>query len=87
MQGNYTLSGLVGFDLRGKTVGVVGTGKIGLIAATILAQGFGCRVLGFDQYPNPGFTAIGGAAPRRGRTQGVCFLPGNCPGFSRWKLQ
>jgi D-lactate dehydrogenase len=48
---NYTLSGLVGFDLHGKTVGIVGTGKIGRIAAQIF-RGYSCRVLAFDKYPD-----------------------------------
>jgi D-lactate dehydrogenase len=49
---NFSLSGLVGFDLNGKTAGIVGTGKIGRIAAQIL-RGFGMRVLAFDPYPSP----------------------------------
>ena len=48
---NFSLSGLVGFDLFGKTAGVLGTGKIGRIVAEIL-RGFGMRVLAFDTYPN-----------------------------------
>ena len=48
---NFSLSGLVGFDLFGKTAGVLGTGKIGRIVAEIL-HGFGMRVLAFDLYPN-----------------------------------
>ncbi|MGH8048109.1 MAG: 2-hydroxyacid dehydrogenase [Chthoniobacterales bacterium] len=44
---NFSLAGLVGFDLHGKTVGVVGCGKIGQIAAHIF-RGFGMRVLGYD---------------------------------------
>ncbi len=47
---NFSLSGLVGFDLHGKTVGVVGTGKIGKIAAQIF-RGFGTDVLAYDPYP------------------------------------
>jgi D-lactate dehydrogenase len=57
--GNFDLDGLMGFDLHGKTVGVVGTGKIGLIFARIMA-GFGCTVLGHDMYPVPAFEALGG---------------------------
>jgi D-lactate dehydrogenase len=49
-EGNFSLEGLLGFDLHGKTVGVVGTGKIGLIFARIV-HGLGCRVLAFDPYP------------------------------------
>ena len=45
--GNFSLDGLVGFDLHGKTVGVVGTGEIGTVFARIMT-GFGCRVLAFD---------------------------------------
>ena len=44
---NFSLSGLVGFDLHGKTIGIVGTGKIGKIAAQIF-RGFGCEVVAFD---------------------------------------
>ena len=47
---NFSLSGLVGFDLHGKTVGIVGTGKIGRIAAQIF-RGFGCEVLACDSFP------------------------------------
>ena len=48
---DFTLEGLVGFDLFGKTVGVVGTGRIGVVAARILGQGFGCKVLATDPVP------------------------------------
>lgn len=46
-EGNFSLDGLVGFDLKGKTVGVVGTGKIGRVFARIM-HGFGCKVLAYD---------------------------------------
>src|SRR4029453_19173488 len=46
---NFSLNGLVGFDLHGKTAGIVGTGKIGRIAGQIL-RGFGMRVLAFDPF-------------------------------------
>ncbi|QNL50211.1 2-hydroxyacid dehydrogenase [Olivibacter sp. SDN3] len=46
-EGNFSLHGLMGFDLNGKTVGLIGLGKIGLVTAKILT-GFGCRVLGYD---------------------------------------
>src|SRR3954462_13321873 len=49
---NFSLNGLVGFDLHGKTAGVVGTGKIGRVAAQILG-GFGMKVLAYDPYPSP----------------------------------
>ncbi len=48
---NFSLDGLVGFDLHGKTVGIVGTGKIGRAAAQIF-HGFGCRVLAYDLQQN-----------------------------------
>ena len=51
-EGNFSIEGLLGFDLHGKTVGVIGTGKIGLIFARIMA-GLGCEVLAFDPYPSP----------------------------------
>ena len=51
-EGNFQLEGLLGFDLHGKTIGVIGTGKIGAIFATIM-RGFGTRVLAYDPYPNP----------------------------------
>ena len=50
-EGNFALDRLEGFDLYKKTVGVIGTGKIGQVFATIM-QGFGCRVLAYDPYPN-----------------------------------
>lgn len=58
-EGNFTLNGLVGFNMHQKTVGIVGTGQIGTIAGSIYARGFGCRVLGYDLYPNNDFTAFG----------------------------
>ncbi|MEM8778577.1 MAG: 2-hydroxyacid dehydrogenase [Cyanobacteria bacterium P01_G01_bin.49] len=54
---NFSLNGLLGFDLHGRTVGIIGTGKIGIIFANIM-QGFGCNLLGYDPYPNPQFTAL-----------------------------
>jgi len=50
-EGNFALDGLLGFDLKGRTVGVVGTGRIGATFARIM-QGFGCRVLAFDPFPD-----------------------------------
>lgn len=50
---NFSLEGLVGFDLYGKTVGIVGTGRIGAAAARVFA-GFGCQVLAYDARPNAG---------------------------------
>ena len=49
---NFSLQGLTGFDLYGKTVGVIGTGKIGRVFADI-CKGFGMQVLAYDKFPNP----------------------------------
>ncbi|MFP4251773.1 MAG: 2-hydroxyacid dehydrogenase [Guyparkeria sp.] len=57
--GNYALHGLAGFDVVGKTVGVIGTGKIGAVFARILKAGFGARVIAHDPYPNPDCEAMG----------------------------
>jgi D-lactate dehydrogenase len=48
---NFALDGLLGFDLNGKTVGVIGTGKIGQIFAKLM-MGFGCKILAYDKYPS-----------------------------------
>lgn len=53
---NFSLNGLVGFDLYGKTIGIMGTGKIGRVAALIF-RGFGCRVLAHDIAPAPEWAA------------------------------
>jgi D-lactate dehydrogenase len=62
-EGNFALEGLMGFDLDGKTAGIVGTGKIGTVLARILI-GFGCRVLAHDPYPSDAC-----------RTMGVRYVP------------
>ncbi len=49
--GNFSIDGLMGFDLHGKTVGVVGTGRIGQAFARIM-QGFGCKILAYDLRPD-----------------------------------
>jgi D-lactate dehydrogenase len=51
MEMNFTLDGLVGFDMNGKTVGIIGTGKIGRVMAKIL-YGFGCKILANDLVQN-----------------------------------
>jgi len=58
-EGNFALEGLLGSDLHGRTVGVIGTGKIGAIVARILA-GFACRILAHDITTNAEVEAIGG---------------------------
>jgi len=57
-EGNFALNGLLGFDLHGKTVGIVGTGRIGAVLAKIMT-GFGCTVLAEDVYVNPDCVALG----------------------------
>ena len=52
-EGNFSLEGLLGFNLHGKTVGVIGTGNIGEAFCTIM-QGFGCTVIAADPHPNEG---------------------------------
>jgi D-lactate dehydrogenase len=50
-EGNFKLEGLLGFDMHEKTVGIVGTGKIGVVVANIL-KGLGCKVLAYDPHPS-----------------------------------
>ena len=57
-EGNFGLDGLLGFDLVDKTVGVVGTGKIGEVMCRIL-NGLGCRVVAYDPQPNPACLDMG----------------------------
>jgi D-lactate dehydrogenase len=57
-EGNFSLEGLLGFDLGERTVGIVGTGMIGVEVARILT-GFGCRLLGHDIHENPAAVALG----------------------------
>ena len=65
--GNFTLDGLVGFDLHGRTAGIIGVGKIGQCMAEI-CRGFGMHVLGWDAYPNQAF------AERVGMTYADCRM-------------
>lgn len=58
-EGNFALDGLLGFELRGRTVGVVGTGKIGMAVVKILLLGFGCRIVASDPYPNEEVKRLG----------------------------
>src|SRR5438034_2561330 len=57
-ESNFDLDGLVGFDMNGKTVGIIGTGKIGAVVAQILT-GFGCPILAFDPFPNATCRSLG----------------------------
>jgi len=64
---NFALNGLVGFDLHGKTAGIIGTGKIGRITAQIL-RGFGMRVLAYDPFPSIEWAKEYGVEYTDGRT-------------------
>lgn len=57
-EGNFSLEGLLGFDLHGRTIGIVGTGRIGTALAQIMT-GFGCKVVASDRYQNPQCEKIG----------------------------
>src|SRR6266576_848001 len=57
-EGNFALDGLLGFDMHGKTVGIVGTGQIGMVVAQIL-RGFACPTLAFDPFPNAACRSLG----------------------------
>ncbi|WP_380178130.1 2-hydroxyacid dehydrogenase [Kalamiella sp. sgz302252] len=55
---NFSLEGLIGFNMHGRTAGIIGTGKIGIATLRIL-KGFGMRLLAFDPYPNPQALELG----------------------------
>jgi len=57
-EGNFSLEGLLGFNLQGKSIGIIGTGKIGTVVAKIL-NGFECPLLAHDPFPNPDCKALG----------------------------
>ncbi|KAI0487228.1 hypothetical protein F4859DRAFT_247516 [Xylaria cf. heliscus] len=57
-EANFSLDGLLGRTLHGTTVGIVGTGKIGVAFARIM-RGFGCELLAYDPFPNDEFTKYG----------------------------
>lgn len=57
--GNFSLDGLLGMDIHGRTVGIIGTGKIGAATAQIM-KGFGCTILAHDVTHNPAVEALGG---------------------------
>lgn len=57
-EGNFSLDGLLGFDLHGRTVGIIGTGKIGVIVGQIM-KGFGCHLLAYDVHRNPECQVLG----------------------------
>ncbi|MCL2070688.1 MAG: 2-hydroxyacid dehydrogenase [Oscillospiraceae bacterium] len=53
-ENNFSINGLIGFDMRGKTAGIIGTGKIGRVFAEICG-GFGMKVIAYDPYPSDSF--------------------------------
>lgn len=57
-EGNFALDGLLGRTLHGKTVGLIGTGRIGIAFARIM-KGYGCRLLAYDPYPSKAFEEYG----------------------------
>lgn len=62
-EGNFALDGLLGFDLHGRTVGIIGTGRIGAAFARIMS-GFGCKLLACDPVENSEVSALG-----------ACYVP------------
>ena len=58
-EGNFSLKGLLGFNLSGKTVGIIGTGRIGMKVAQI-AKGYGCKIVAVDPIKDPAFEVLGG---------------------------
>jgi len=56
---NFTLNGLLGFDMHGKTAGIIGTGKIGKVAIDIL-KGFGMKILAYDLFPDKEYQKTAG---------------------------
>lgn len=58
-ENNFALEGLIGRDLSSRTVGVVGTGRIGALVAKILRAGFGCDVIAHDLVPDAALVALG----------------------------
>jgi D-lactate dehydrogenase len=63
-ESNFSINGLMGFDLFGKTAGVVGTGRIGRAFISIM-KGFGMKVLAFDPVPDPGYA----------KTEDISYVP------------
>jgi D-lactate dehydrogenase len=76
---NFSLDGLMGFDLHGKTVAVIGTGKIGCVFARIML-GFGCEVIGYDKYPAADFEALGARYAQQGEIGAMAdIISLHCP--------
>lgn len=78
-EGNFAIDGLLGFDLCGRTAGVIGTGKIGAIVARLFV-GFGCKVLAYDVKPDPDCEAAGVVYADRARVMAESdILSLHCP--------
>ena len=77
-ENDYSLNGLLGFDLHGKTVGVIGTGKIGVSFARIMA-GFGCDLIASDPNENPDMSAIGRYVSAEELWQQADIISLHCP--------
>ncbi|ABV86069.1 2-hydroxyacid dehydrogenase [Shewanella pealeana] len=76
---NFSLDGLVGFNMHGRTVGVIGTGKIGLATIKVL-QGFGCKVVAHDPYPNQAVIDLGVEYLSLGQLYPLCdVISLHCP--------
>ncbi len=75
------LDGLIGFDLHGRTVGIIGTGKIGTVVAQIM-KGFGCQILAYDIAESPGSARAGSVPPCRPRS--FSRDPTSSPFIARW---
>jgi D-lactate dehydrogenase len=77
-EGNFAIDSLLGFDMHGKTVGIIGTGKIGALTARILT-GFGCRVMLYDLMPNDELRALGRYAPLEELLSASDIITLHCP--------
>lgn len=77
-EGNFALDGLLGSNLHGKTVGLIGLGKIGMAAARIF-KGFGCKVLGSDPQTPAAFSALGEAAELKQLLAESDYVSLHCP--------
>ncbi|KAK7752554.1 putative dehydrogenase tr07 [Diatrype stigma] len=78
-EANFSLEGLLGRTLRGRTVGVIGTGRIGVCFARVMSAGFGCRVLGFDPFENDEFRRYGEYADLHAVLSAADFVSLHCP--------
>ncbi|KAK0731009.1 hypothetical protein B0H67DRAFT_57076 [Lasiosphaeris hirsuta] len=77
-EGNFSLDGLLGKTLHGKTVGIVGVGKIGIALARIL-RGFGCKLVAHDPYPTDAFLEFGEYVPLDELLPQCDFISLHCP--------